>query len=959
MLTGKYELLYDSLSKVIDSRRLITNPLQLLAYGTDASFYRLIPQLVVYVNDENELKFILKKCNALNIAVTYRAAGTSLSGQAISDSVLLVATHNWKDYFIQLDGELITLEPGIIGAKANNLLKPYGRKIGPDPASINSAMIGGIASNNASGMCCGTSANSYKTISDIRIILSDGTILDTSDDASISNFKKVRKDLVKDIEQIRDQIKNNKNVFNLIKTKFKIKNTTGYSINAFVDYSDPIDIIKHLMIGSEGTLAFISNITYETVTDEKYKSCTLIFFKNINDACSAVPILKRNPVAAVELLDRASIRSVENDPDAPDFFKTLPEEACALLIECQANEIRTMTQKQETIKHSISHIEPLSPYWFTSNPKEYNFNWKARKGLLSTVGGLRKTGTTCIIEDVAVPIENLAEAVIAIQELFKKYKYTDAVLFGHALDGNLHLNFSQDFGQASEVERYKGLMDELADIIVDRFNGSLKAEHGTGRNMAPFVEKEWGEFVYQLMVNIKNSFDPKNLINPGVIINYDPESHIKNLKPLPAAHEMIDKCMECGFCEASCVAEGLTLSPRQRIVIAREISALRDSGVDEERLYQMQRDAVYNFDETCATDGLCGLACPVKIDTGKYVKLHRFNDNSKFKKKVASYIGHNMDKVTSFGRSGLGLVSGFQSILGNSLMQSIANGLRVVSEDTIPRWNQEMPKSSKVIKITSPKIEIINQDNDETEDLVLADVESNHLKVVYFPSCINRTMGKSKSYDKEELELTQQTEKLLKKAGYEIIYPQSLNLLCCGMAFSSKGFTEEGNRKRKELEDALFLASDNGKYPILFDMSPCFYTFIDHFKRDDMHVYDPIEFMHSFVLPKLEIKNKKEEVVIFPVCSVKKIYKEELLEEIANACANSVTVVESNCCGFAGDRGFSYPELNKHGLRILKGQIPQNCNSGYSTSRTCEIGLAEHSGINFKSIFYLIDEVTV
>lgn len=956
LLTGIYETLYDYLTKVMDSRRLITNPLQLLAYGTDASFYRLIPKLVVYVENENELILVLKKCNQLNIAVTFRAAGTSLSGQSISDSVLIVATRNWKDYSIQLDGELITLEPGIIGAKANNLLKPYGRKIGPDPASINSAMIGGIASNNASGMCCGTSANSYKTVFDIRIILHDGTILDTSSEASISNFKRVHERLIDKIEEIRNKIKSNKKIYELIKTKFKIKNTTGYSINAFVDYTDPIEIIKHLMIGSEGTLAFISNITYETVIDERYKSCTLIFFKNINDACLAVPILKKSPVAAVELLDRASIRSIENDPEAPDYLKTLPEETCALLVECQANEIRLMTQKQDIIKHSISHIEPLRPYWFTSNPKEYNFNWKARKGLLSTVGGLRKTGTTCIIEDVAVPIDKLADAVIAIQDLFKKYKYTDAVLFGHALDGNLHLNFSQDFGKFTEINRYNSLMQELSSIIVDQFNGSLKAEHGTGRNMAPFVEKEWGEFVYTLMKEIKKIFDPKNLINPGVIINNDPQAHIKDLKPLPAAHEMIDKCMECGFCEASCVAEGLTLSPRQRIVIAREISALRNSGEDEDRLYQMQRDAVYQFDETCATDGLCALACPVKIDTGKFVKLHRYHDNGKCKKKVASYIGHNMGKITSWGRTGLNLVSGFQSVLGNSLMQSIADGIRVISEDTIPRWNPEMPRGANEISIKKNETVIIDPDLDE--EIIEEKAENETLKVVYFPSCINRTMGKSSSYGKDEIQLTAQTEKLLLKAGYEIVYPENINNLCCGMAFSSKGFTEEGNRKRKELEDALFIASEKGKYPILFDMSPCFYTFLDHFERDDMSVYDPIEFMYSFVLPKLEIKNKKDEIVIFPVCSVKKIHKEELFEELAQACAEKVTVVESNCCGFAGDRGFTYPELNKHGLRMIKGQIPADCKTGYSTSRTCEIGLSEYSDIEFKSIFYLIDEVT-
>lgn len=958
MLTNNYAQLYEQLTKIIDSRRLITNPLQLLAYGTDASFYRLIPKLIIFVTNENEVIQVQKRCNLLNIPITYRAAGTSLSGQAISDSVLVIATHHWKDYAIQHDGELITLQPGIIGAQANKLLKRFGRKIGPDPASINSAMIGGIAANNASGMCCGTSANSYKTIADIRVIFYDGTILDTGDDASIANFKRVHKNLVEKIIEIKKSIKKNKKAYEQIRTKFKIKNTTGYSINAFIDYDDPIEIIKHLMIGSEGTLGFISNITYETVIDEKYKSCTLAMFNNINDACEAIPFLKKSPVSAVELLDRASIRSIENDQDAPEYFKTLPESVCALLIECQANEIRIMAQKQDAIKDAISHIPTLLPYWFTSNPKEYNFNWKARKGLLSTVGGLRQTGTSCIIEDVAVSIDKLAEAVVAIQELFKKYKYTDAVLFGHALEGNLHLTFSQNFREEEEIKRYDNMMTELADIIVDQFNGSLKAEHGTGRNMAPFVEKEWGEFIYKLMVDIKNTFDPKGLINPGVIINEDSHSHIKNLKPLPAAHELIDKCMECGFCEASCVAEGLTLSPRHRIVIAREISALTNSGEDPDRLYMMKKDAKYFLDETCATDGLCGLVCPVKIDTGKYVKLHRYHDNSKFQNTVASYLGHNLSTITAIGRSGLNLVSGFQSILGNSIMQSIADGLRVMSEDTIPRWNPQMPKGSMELKLKDTKQ---NSDVEENEiDSIFNDESSTKedLKVIYFPSCINRTMGIPNSKDKEDVELTQKTVELLTRAGYSIIYPNQINNLCCGMAFSSKGFKEEGNRKRKELENALYEASEHGKYPVLFDMSPCFFTFIEEFNRTDMKVYDPIEFMHLHVLPKLEIKQKKKEVVIFPVCSVKKIHKEGLLEEIANQCADKVTVVESNCCGFAGDRGFSYPELNEHGLRKLKGQIPKDCKEGFSTSRTCEIGLSEHSGINFKSIFYLIDEVT-
>ncbi|MBK5720713.1 FAD-binding oxidoreductase [Dysgonomonas sp. Marseille-P4677] len=940
MLPANYQQLKEVLSKTLPAKRIITNPLQLLAYGTDASFYRLIPKIVVQVHTEDEAVEVIRQTGKLNIPVTYRAAGTSLSGQAITDSVLMVATHEWRKYTILDDNGLkVRLQPGITGARANIYLKPFGRKIGPDPASINAAMIGGIAANNASGMCCGTAQNSYKTIADIRIVLYDGTILDTADEDSKNSFFKSHPEILKGIEQLREDVKSDKVLAERIKRKFKIKNTTGYSLNALVDYEDPFDIIKHLMIGSEGTLAFISDITYYTVIDEKYKACALMIFETIELACEAVPFLRESPVSAVELLDRDSIRSVEDDPDAPDYFRKMPETACVLLVEIQANKKADMDMKEAVIRKAVETIPTIQPYIFTSDPREYNFNWKARKGLLSSVGGLRKTGTTCIIEDVAFPVPRLAEACIALKALFKKYEYHDAVLFGHALEGNLHLNFSQDFSTASEVQRYADMMDELADIVVNRFDGSLKAEHGTGRNMAPFVEKEWGEVAYKIMLRIKKIFDPHHLINPGVIINENPKIHLENLKPLPAVNEIVDKCMECGFCEPNCVSEGLTLSPRQRIVIAREVSRLKVQGEDSVRLKQMLHDAKYYSNETCATDGLCGLVCPVKIDTGKFIKDLRHNEASDTAKSVASYIGNRMNGATSILRGGLNFVHFFHSILGDTLMGGLASAMRTLSFNAIPKWNKDMPQGARKIKET-----VVNQGQPD--------------KVVYFPSCINRSMGKSKGYDNEDVELTRKTQELLQRAGFTIIYPEGINNLCCGMAFSSKGLKEEGMRKSKELEDALLKASEGGKYPVLFDMSPCFYTFHEANDNKDLKIYDPIEFMLDFVMPRLEVKHPRQVVAVFPVCSVKKIGMEQKLLQLAEMCSKEVTLVESNCCGFAGDRGFTYPELNAHGQRHLNEQIPADCEDGYSTSRTCEIGMSEYSDINFKSIFYLIDEVT-
>jgi D-lactate dehydrogenase len=697
MLAPSYQKLKDILSISIDSKRILTNPLQTLAYGTDASFYRLIPQIVILAHNETEVVEIIKQARILDIALTFRAAGTSLSGQAITDSVLVVATHGWKNFELLDNNQRIKLEPGIVGSRANILLAPHGLKIGPDPASIGAAMIGGIVANNASGMCCGTAQNSYQTIADIRIVLHDGTLLDTADANSVADFKKNQTPLIQEIENLRDTIKNDEILYHKIKNKFKIKNTTGYSINALVDYEDPIEIIKHLMVGSEGTLAFISNVTFKTIIDEKFKSCSLLIFNTIQDACNATILLKSAPVAAVELLDRDSIRSVENDPEAPLYFKTLPESACALLVECRDNDLDNMLVKQLKIRLGIESIPTYSQYEFTSNPKQYYFNWKARKGLLPTVGGMRKTGTSVIIEDVAFPLSTLAEACLALKELFKKYEYHDAYLFGHALEGNLHLVFSQDFSNQTEVDRYEKLMSELAILVVDRFDGSLKAEHGTGRNMAPFVEKEWGTAAYEIMKRIKNIFDPNNKINPDVLINPDPKAHLKNLKPMPASHEIVDKCMECGFCEPHCVSEGLTLSPRQRIVIAREISRLEETNEDPERLAAIRKDVTYQLDETCATDGLCALACPVYIDTGKFVKEWRASKLNASDKKTASYIGSHMAGTTAGLRIGLKIVAGFHSIAGTSIMTALSNGLHFLTFGKVPKWIPEMPKGADKI----------------------------------------------------------------------------------------------------------------------------------------------------------------------------------------------------------------------------------------------------------------------
>jgi D-lactate dehydrogenase len=937
MLTGNYLDLYEKLTETIDKKRIFHDPLHTLAFGNDASLYRLIPKMVIKAKDETEVSTILQECSKLAIPVTFRAAGTSLSGQAITDSVLLIAGSDWKNFHISEKGLEIRLQPGLRGGRVNALLAPYGRKIGPDPASVNAAMIGGIAANNASGMCCGTTQNSYMTEAGMRIIFADGTILDTREQSGKEAFKKSHSKLLDEVTGLAKSAKENTVLAERIRKKYKMKNTTGYSLNALIDFSDPFDVIEHLMIGSEGTIGFISDISFTTVVEHPCRASSLMIFPDIEKAAIAVTLMKSTPVSAVELIDRASLRSVENKDGMPEFLKLLHDKVCALLVETVAPEKDELAKNIETIKESVRDIPTETPIRFSDVPAEYELLWNIRKGLFPSVGAMRKSGTTVMMGDVAFPMPSLAAATLDLQELLKKFKYYDGVIFGHALEGNLHFVITQDYSTQAEIDRYANFSSDLADMVINKYDGSLKSEHGTGRNMAPYVEMEWGKDAYRLMTEIKRIFDPLNILNPGVILNTDHTIHLKNFKPVPVANELIDKCIDCGFCESFCVSAELTLTPRQRIVVYREMMSLAKSGREPHIASSLARSFAYTGNNTCATDGLCAIGCPVKIDTGKLIKCVR-SEQIGSRQKIAMWIAGRMGFVTGVARIGLSKVSFLHTILGTKVMLAISDGFRKITGNRIPSWNPYMPEGAKAIKVSR-----------ET-------VSDSHRKVVYFPSCINRAMGVSRDH-KDEKQLSEMIIRLMHKGGYEVIYPEKVNSLCCGMAFTSKGYIKAGEKKSMELEAALLHASNDGEYPVLCDMSPCLYTMKENMKSN-LKLYEPVEFITTYLLPNLEIKQSDETITVFPVCSMKKMNLDKNLISLARTCARKVIVADTNCCGFAGDRGLTYPELNKHGLRNLKAQLPEEVKHGYSTSRTCEIGLSLHTGVSHKSIVYLVDQVS-
>ena len=910
----------------IDKDRIYTDDLHCLAWGTDAGFYRHLPKIVIRSKNEEEVSRLLRLSDKYGLPVTFRAAGTSLSGQAITDSILIVAGKNWERYEVSADAETITLQPGIVGERVNEILKPYSKIFSPDPASKKSAMVGGIVMNNASGMNCGTHANSDRVLQSMRIVFADGTILDTGDKRSCDTFKRTHADFVKKIEELRDRIVADKELTARIKHKYAIKNVTGLNIYPFVVYSDPFKIITHLMVGSEGTLGFGSEFKMSTGHLYKHSASAMLYFSDMREACEAVVAMKNGPVHSAEMLDKKSLSSV-ND--------TTGEGLTAVLTETKADTKEELERNIAAIEEILKPFKLYVPAKFTDNPAEYSKYWAIRSGIFPSVGGTRKLGTTVIIEDVAFHIEDLPNATEDLANMLVEHGYDDSCIYGHALEGNYHFIIAQSFDDEAEVKKYKELMEAVERLVVDKYDGSLKAEHGTGRNMAPFVKKEWGEKAYGIMKEVKQLFDPKNLLNPGVIFNDDDECYIKHFKPMPLTNDHVNKCIECGFCEVNCLSCGFTLSSRQRIIVQREISRLRATGEDYARLKRLEKQFAYYGNATCAGDGLCSTSCPMKINVGEMIHDLRAEQLPKgsIGYKIGDYAANNLYRIEKMLRPVLTAAGTLQSVIGNSATRSVGKAMHKVG---LPMWTPSMPgahySGSHTLRCSSKK-------------------------VVYFPSCINQTMGVAKT-DVVKVDLVDKVVDFMQKAGWEVVFPEGMNNLCCGTIWESKGMADIADRKTAELEDALLKASDGGRYPIICDQSPCLHRMRE--KMTKVKVWEVAEFIHDFVIDSLEFKPIDEPVAVHITCSTRKMGIADKIIGLAKRCSTHVVVPEEvGCCGFAGDKGFTHPEVNAWALRKLRRQLEvAGVKRGFSNSRTCEIGLYTNTGVPYQSIVYLVDECT-
>lgn len=935
-------------STVADPAQVSDRAIDRHAIAHDASHFLLIPEAVVTASDAHEVGALMRASTAQGVPLTFRSGGTSLSGQAVSDSVLVDVRKNFRDIEV-LDevGSRVRVRPGATVRAINARLARYGRRLGPDPASEAACTIGGVIANNSSGMNCGTTENTYQTLESMTLVLPSGTVIDTGAPDADAKLRQLEPDLHEGLAQLAGRVRTNPASVTAVRQQFSMKNTMGYGLNSLLDFDAPVDILAHLVIGSEGTLGFVAEAVFRTVVRPTHTATGLLIFPDLHAANDALPGLVETNASTVELLDATSLRVGQRLQDTPDIVAGLDvDEQAALLVEYSATEADELEELQYRGESMLTKVSLTQPANFTTDSAARATLWHLRKGLYASVAGARPQGTTALLEDIVVPVPALGRTCAELVDLFERYSFDDSVIFGHAKDGNVHFMLTDGFASKTELERYSAFTEDMVDLVLGE-GGSLKAEHGTGRVMAPYVRRQYGEELYGVMRRIKELCDPAGVLNPGVILNDDPQAHLRHIKADPPVAEEVDRCVSCGYCEPVCPSRDLTLTPRQRIVTLRAIESARQAG-DEELARELERDYDYESVQTCAVDGMCQTACPVGINTGDLVKRLR-RDN------VGTAAGRGWDLAArhwsaATRTAGISL-STADKLPAAAIRPANQIARAVLGDDNVPLYSPELPAGGRPRKRPRP---------------------DGEPAAVYFPSCTSAMFGPAgteQSCGKAAAGLGVQDSFLMlaQKAGVEMLVPSDIDGLCCGTPWSSKGMAAGEETMRSRTTASLREATRGGQLPIVSDASSCTEGLRHAVETDEppqgeapLRIIDAVEFVAQHLLPRLSAGTRIPSLALHPTCSSTRMGLNPALTAIADAVADEVWVPDDwGCCAFAGDRGLLHPELTSSATAQQAQEITEfNATAHASCNRTCELGMSRSTGADYRHVLELLNQVT-
>jgi D-lactate dehydrogenase len=901
-----------------------------LGFAHDASHYLLVPQAVVTPGDPAQVAALLRVSAARGVPLTFRSGGTSLSGQATADGVLVDTRRDFRGIEVLDDGARVRVQPGATVRAVNARLARHGRKLGPDPASESACTIGGVVANNSSGMACGTELNTYRTLESAVLVLPSGTVLDTGAPDADERLRALEPEVYEGLARLRDRVRGNADSVRRIEALYSIKNTMGYGVNSYLDHTRPVDVLLHLVVGSEGTLAFVAEATFRTVPAHPNAATALLLFPDLAAATGSLPALVETGFATIELLDATSLRVAQADPEAvPELRALAVQEHTALLVEHQQPTAEELAERVAASERVLAGLPLASPAALSADAAARAALWHIRKGLYTAVAGARPSGTTALLEDVAVPVPQLLPTCSELTRLFDAHGYAGSVIFGHAKDGNVHFMLNEDFGAAGNLDRYLHFTDDMVDLVLDA-GGTLKAEHGTGRIMAPFVRRQYGDELYEVMQETKRLLDPRGLLNPGVLLDEDPAAHVSHLKSTPQVEVEVDRCVECGYCEPVCPSKDLTTTPRRRIVLRREIARARTAG-DAALLARLEDEYEYDAIDTCAVDGMCVTACPVLINTGDLVRRLRAESRGPVEQRVWTAAARHWDGVTRAASAALTAADAVPDALP---VGATRLARAVLDRDVVPAYSAELPRGG----------------TRRTPRAAAAPA------AVYFPACISTMFGASDGGPGvQEAFLA-----LCERAGVEVRVPEGIASLCCGTPWKSKGLTGGWTAMREQVLPVLRRATEDGRLPVVVDAASCTEGLEVLLADAGVQVLDAVAFVDDVVLPRLPEARRVPSLVVHPTCSSTQLGINPALLRVAAAAAEQVVQPDDwSCCAFAGDRGLLHPELTAMATAPEARSVAGHDTAAHaSVNRTCELGMTRATGHPYRHLLEVLEETT-
>ncbi|MCW3492558.1 FAD-binding and (Fe-S)-binding domain-containing protein [Microbacterium sp. SSM24] len=904
-----------------------------LAAAHDGSPYRLVPAAVVRARSAGDVATVVAEARASGSSVTFRSGGTSLSGQAGSTGVIVDTRRAFRQITILDDGVAVRTGPGATVRQVNARLARHGRKLGPDPASEIACTIGGVVANNSSGMACGIRDNAYRTLDSVELVLPSGTTVDTSDPQADSLLEAREPDIHAGLLRLRDRIRGNPASVATVRRLHSIKNTMGYALNSFLDHDSSVDILEHLIVGSEGTLAFVASATFRTVPIRPHAATGLLVFDDLQDATSALPAIVDMGFATVELLDTASLRVAQSDPGTTEELRALHLDAhAALLVEFQEASADDLRARRETAHASLARHALTVPVLIDTDPDRRARLWRIRKGLFTAVAGSRPSGTTALLEDVAVPVDQLYSLCTGLVALFSAHGYDDGVIFGHAKDGNIHFMITERFDEPRSMERYARFTDDVVDLVL-RHGGTLKAEHGTGRMMAPFLPRQVGDELYDVMCEVKRLIDPSGVLNPGVLISDDPQAHLRNLKVAPQVEPEVDRCVECGYCEPACPSSDLTLTPRERIALRRE-AAQASEAQDLTLVRALEAEYRYDGVETCAVDGMCQTACPVLIHTGDLVRRLRQEAATPAAERIGRLAAAHWDTATRSASVALSVAGALPSGISTAMSEV---GRATLGRDVVPRYSADLPAGG------SRRMPIANTDPE----------------AVYFSSCTTTMFAPEPS----GLGVREAFLSLCERAGVALAAPPEIGDLCCGTPWKSKGLVSGYHAMRDRVALVLVEATDSGRIPVICDAASCsegLELLLDAAHASGIRTIDAVAFTAERILPSLPVTEILGSLALHPTCSSTRMSLDDAVMKVAERVARRVDIADDwQCCAFAGDRGMLHPELTASATSAEAAEVMSRRYDAYaSVNRTCEIALSRATGRPYRHLLEILEQVT-